>query len=107
MDILAEVGRSRTQSGHPVAVVGFAAETEGLLANALAKLRAKRLDLIVANDVSAAGSGFSVDTNQVTLIDAAGGVETLPLMSKAEVAEKVIDKVIGLLAQPITPVTGG
>jgi len=77
--------------------VGFAAETEGLLANALGKLQAKGLDLIVANDVSAAGSGFGVDTNQVTLLDAAGGVETLPLMSKAEVADKVIDKVIGLL----------
>ena len=101
-DILAEVGRLRKRSGHPLVVVGFAAETEGLLANALGKLRAKGLDLIVANDVSAAGSGFGVDTNQVTLLDASGGVETLPLMSKTEVAEKVIDKVIGLLDQSTT-----
>jgi phosphopantothenoylcysteine decarboxylase/phosphopantothenate--cysteine ligase len=101
-DILAEVGRLRKRSGHPLVVVGFAAETEGLLANALGKLRAKGLDLIVANDVSAAGSGFGVDTNQVTLLDASGGVETLPLMSKTEVAEKVIDKVIGFLDQSTT-----
>ncbi len=96
-DILAEVGRSRKKTGRPLAVVGFAAETEELLANALSKLQAKGLDLIVANDVSAAGSGFGVDTNQVALLDAAGGIETLPLMSKAEVAEEVVKRVIGLL----------
>jgi len=55
------------------------------------------LDLIVANDVSAADSGFEVDTNRVTLLDASGGIETLPLMSKSAVAEKIIDRLVTML----------
>jgi phosphopantothenoylcysteine decarboxylase/phosphopantothenate--cysteine ligase len=96
-DILAEVAGEREATGHPRVVVGFAAETANLLENARAKLEKKRLDLIVANDVSAADSGFAVDTNRVTLLSADGGVEALPLLSKAEVAERVMDKVAGLL----------
>ena len=82
----------------PFVRVGFAAETSDLLANAGAKLRAKGLDLIVANDVSARDAGFGVETNRVTLLDASGA-EELPLLSKREVAERVLDRVVRLLAK--------
>lgn len=94
-DILAAVAQARSQ-GMPKIVVGFAAETEDLLANAQDKLRRKKLDLIVANDVSAADSGFGVDTNRVTLIGADGQVEELPLMTKFEVAEQILRRVAAL-----------
>ena len=96
-DILAAVASQRQETGHPRVVVGFAAETEHLLENATAKVQAKSLDLIVANDVSAADSGFGVDTNRVILLDAWGDSEPLPLMSKTAVAERVLDRVIKLL----------
>ena len=79
--------------------IGFAAETEEVLKNARQKLQSKRLDLIVANDVTAADSGFGTDTNKVTLIDKEGKTEDLPLMSKREVAEKVLDKVMGMIGK--------
>ncbi len=77
--------------------VGFAAESENLLANARKKLANKNLDLMVANDITKADSGFDVDTNRVVLIDKAGKTEELPLMSKREVAEKILDRVKSLL----------
>jgi phosphopantothenoylcysteine decarboxylase / phosphopantothenate---cysteine ligase len=77
--------------------VGFAAESEDLLENARKKLTEKKLDLIVANDITAADSGFDVDTNRVTIIDKGGNVQELPLMSKREVAERILDRVRGLL----------
>jgi phosphopantothenoylcysteine decarboxylase/phosphopantothenate--cysteine ligase len=97
-DILLEVASQRETSGRPLVVVGFAAETADLLANAREKLTRKRLELIVANDVSAAESGFAVDTNRVTLVDAKGGITPLPLFSKVEVAEMILDRVVALLA---------
>lgn len=81
----------------PLVKVGFAAETDDLLDNARAKLHKKGLDLIVANDVTAPGSGFGTDTNQVVLIDERGA-ESLPLLSKREVADRVLDRVVSLLA---------
>ncbi|GIV15442.1 MAG: phosphopantothenoylcysteine decarboxylase [Armatimonadota bacterium] len=72
-------------------LVGFAAETQELLENALAKLREKNLDLIVANDVSQEGSGFRTDTNRVTLLWADGRQEPLPLMTKREVAHRLLE----------------
>jgi hypothetical protein len=78
--------------------VGFAAESEDVVANARKKLERKQLDLIVANDITDASSGFGVDTNKVTLIDRNGKVESLPLMSKREVADRILDRVVGLLA---------
>lgn len=78
--------------------VGFAAETEELLRNARAKLKAKDMDLIVANDVSASDSGFEVDTNRVTIIDRMGKTEALPLLQKTEVANHIFDRVAALLA---------
>ena len=77
--------------------IGFAAETEELLANAQDKLERKALDLIVANDVSKEGSGFGADTNKVTLVGKSGEVEDLPLMSKHDVAHRILDRVKGLL----------
>lgn len=96
-DILAAVAERRAQCGpEPRVVVGFAAETENVLANARDKLVRKRLDLIVANDVSASDSGFEVDMNRATLIDS-GGEESLPLMSKAALAERIVQRVTELL----------
>jgi phosphopantothenoylcysteine decarboxylase/phosphopantothenate--cysteine ligase len=77
--------------------IGFAAETENLLDNARAKVDSKALSLIVANDVTKEGSGFGTDTNQVTLIDAAGEAEELPLLSKYEVAHRILDRIVELL----------
>jgi phosphopantothenoylcysteine decarboxylase/phosphopantothenate--cysteine ligase len=93
-DILAEVARLREAGGGPKVVVGFAAETQDLLANAREKLQRKGLDLIAANDVSATDAGFGVDTNRVTLLTADGGIESLPLLSKEEVAHEIWDRVI-------------
>jgi phosphopantothenoylcysteine decarboxylase/phosphopantothenate--cysteine ligase len=92
-DILAEVASRREPAQ---VIVGFAAETEDLMENALGKLRRKRLDLIVANDARLA---MGAATNQVTLIGANGRVEALPLLPKADVARLVIDQVASLIAQ--------
>ena len=78
--------------------VGFAAETEDLLAHARAKIAKKGLDLIAANDVTASQAGFGTDTNLVTLIAADGTVEELPLLPKYEVAQRILDRVADLLA---------
>ncbi|MBA7634499.1 Coenzyme A biosynthesis bifunctional protein CoaBC [subsurface metagenome] len=77
--------------------VGFAAESEDILANARKKLQEKKLDLIVANDIAQAGSGFGADTNKVTLIDRNGNEQSLPTLTKREVAERVLDRVVGML----------
>lgn len=89
-DILAEVGARRAEWPRLRWLVGFAAETEELLAHAAEKLAAKHLDLIVANDVSQPGSGFGSDTNRVWLLWPDGRQEALPLMPKADVAQKII-----------------
>jgi phosphopantothenoylcysteine decarboxylase/phosphopantothenate--cysteine ligase len=78
--------------------VGFAAETEDLLDNARKKLTEKRLALICANDVTAPDAGFAVDTNKVTLLFRDGKTEDLPLMSKRDVADRILDRVVGLLS---------
>jgi phosphopantothenoylcysteine decarboxylase/phosphopantothenate--cysteine ligase len=96
-DILKAVAKQREQTKRPPIVIGFAAETENLLANALEKLKSKGLNLIVANDISSPESGFSVDNNRVTILGADGSVEDLPLMSKTEVADVVINKLIMML----------
>ncbi len=93
-DLLSELGRAR-KGRHPV-LVGFAAETNDVVANAHKKLVAKRVDLIVANDVSEAGAGFAVDTNHVLLVDAEGSHE-VPPGPKSEVAHRILDRVLPLL----------
>lgn len=94
-DILAALG---AEKGGRV-LVGFAAETDELLANAQAKLKAKNLDLLVANDVSANDAGFAVETNRVVLLSPSGESEELPLMSKEAVAQRLCDRVVRLLGQ--------
>lgn len=88
-DILMEVAARRDELGRPLVTVGFAAETEKLIENARHKLRSKRLDLIVANDPRQA---MGAEASQVTLLDAAGEVEELPPLPKAEVAERVVNR---------------
>ena len=73
--------------------VGFAAESQNLVENAKAKVGSKQLDLIVANDITAEGSGFGSDTNKVTLIDRDLAVEELPLLSKYDVSNRILDRV--------------
>ncbi len=80
--------------------VGFAAESGELVKNAEKKLKQKRLDFIVANDITARDSGFGTDTNRVTILDRKGKVDKLPLLTKREVAERILDKVIILLPKP-------
>jgi len=78
--------------------VGFAAESDDVVANARKKLTSKNLDLIVANDITSTDSGFAVDTNKVTIIDKKGNVENLPLLTKREVADRILDRVVGILS---------
>ena len=97
-DILAEVGaraRELDRSRRPI-IVGFAAET-GSLERAPEKLRRKSADLLVANDVSEPGSGFGTDTNRVVILAADGSQDDLPLLTKREVADRLLDRVVGVL----------
>lgn len=94
-DILREVGKRK---GNRV-LIGFAAETEDLIANARKKLIEKNLDLIVVNDVTKPGAGFGLDTNQVKILYPSGEVKDLPLMSKEEVSQHILDDVVRLLKQ--------
>lgn len=96
-DILAAVTDQRKKTGRPSVVVGFAAESRDLIANARSKLEGRGLSLIVANDITASDAGFGSDTNRVSLLDGSGSVEELPLMSKAEVAEAVLERAAGKL----------
>jgi phosphopantothenoylcysteine decarboxylase/phosphopantothenate--cysteine ligase len=91
-DILAEVAAGRTGAF----VVGFAAETNDVAANARAKLEAKGIDLLVANDVSQAGIGFDAEDNEVLLIDRWGGTRALPRMSKSAVADAILSEILRL-----------
>ena len=93
-DILAAVAETRQQTGFPHRVVGFAAETQSLLENAAEKMTRKQMDMIVANNVSAPQTGFEHDTNQATLLFPSRPAKTLPLMSKADLADQIIARVI-------------
>ncbi|HEU5447581.1 MAG TPA: bifunctional phosphopantothenoylcysteine decarboxylase/phosphopantothenate--cysteine ligase CoaBC [Acidimicrobiia bacterium] len=92
-DILAELGRKKSAQY----LVGFAAETERLVEQAAAKMAAKRVDLMVANDVTAPGSGFEVDTNRAVLIAPDGTTRELPQMPKIELADAIWDRVVSEL----------
>ena len=94
-DVLAEIAPRKNKQ----IVVGFAAETENVLANAERKLTEKKLDLIVANDVAGADTGFAVDTNAVTIIGRDGNRRNVPLMQKEEVADRILDAVIEVREQ--------
>ena len=100
-DVLKEVAKRKTESGFPRVTVGFAAESQDLVANAEKKLAEKKLEMIVANDISASDAGFAVDTNRVTLLFAGGERQELPLMSKDDVAAEVLAHVVKLLEPTI------
>ncbi len=89
-DIISEVSKKK---GNRI-LVGFAMETEDLIKNAQAKMKAKGMDLIVGNELGLPGSGFQHDTNIVKIIDTAGNVEELPLMDKRDVADRILDRVL-------------
>ncbi len=92
-DILRSVAQFKSEKGWPRFTVGFAAETQHLLENASAKLQSKKVDLMVANDVLAEDAGFAADTNRVTLLFPDGREEPMPLMSKEQVAVKIMERV--------------
>jgi len=96
-DILKTVSVQKSEKKRFQVVIGFAAESRDLLENASEKLQSKKLDMIVANDISSNDAGFAVDTNRVTFLFADGTKETMPLMSKMEVAEKIIEHTSRLL----------
>jgi phosphopantothenoylcysteine decarboxylase/phosphopantothenate--cysteine ligase len=96
-DILKQVALVRKKSKKPDVVIGFAAESKDLIKNAEKKLLDKDLDMIVANDISSQTSGFEVDENQVTFLIRGGGKTTLPMLTKSEVAAKIIDQLVILL----------
>jgi phosphopantothenoylcysteine decarboxylase / phosphopantothenate---cysteine ligase len=95
-DILRELGANKKDKW----LVGFAAETEDLTANAQKKLRDKNLDMVVANNVAENGSGFDGDTNIATIVDRTGAVRSLPLMGKHELADRIYDHFIALKSLP-------
>ncbi|MBY0274816.1 bifunctional phosphopantothenoylcysteine decarboxylase/phosphopantothenate--cysteine ligase CoaBC [Candidatus Binatia bacterium] len=101
-DIVATIDRGRRDR----IIVGFAAETGDPVAKARGKLERKRLDLIVANDVTAEGAGFDVETNVVTLVDASGAT-SLPMLDKDDVADAILDRVIALRAERARPARPG
>ena len=90
-DILAEVAKNRSNG---LLVLGFAAETHDVIGYAREKLKKKGLDLVVANDVTKAGAGFNTDTNIATILTKSGGEIELPLMSKREMADKILDEIL-------------
>jgi phosphopantothenoylcysteine decarboxylase / phosphopantothenate---cysteine ligase len=96
-DILAELGEIKKSSSFTL--VGFAAETEKVTSNAAEKLRKKNLDMIVANDVTRKDSGFDTDTNLVQIIYRDGHMEDLPLMSKDDLANELLNRIIQLRKQ--------
>jgi phosphopantothenoylcysteine decarboxylase/phosphopantothenate--cysteine ligase len=91
------VSVARAKSHKPEVVIGFAAESKDLIRNAAQKLEDKDLDMIVANDISSKTKGFEVDQNQVIFLMKGGDKVELPVLSKAEVAIKVIDQLVVLL----------
>jgi len=97
VDILQDLGARKKSSGHGPLLVGFAAESRDLESEGLRKLRQKNLDLIVVNDIGRRDTGFAVDTNQVTLLDASEGKRELPLLSKEETAGRIWKAVVSLL----------
>ena len=94
-DIVRELGQMKNDK----LLIGFAAETDDLMANAAKKLREKNLDMIVANNVTVENSGFDGDTNIASILDRIGGTQSLPLMSKDALADRIYDHVLALKAK--------
>jgi phosphopantothenoylcysteine decarboxylase/phosphopantothenate--cysteine ligase len=96
-DILAEVGKTKHDG---LLVIGFAAETNDVVAYAKSKLEKKNLDAIVANDITKSGAGFNADTNIITIITHDKEPTALPMMTKSEAAHRVLDEIVRLRKQP-------
>jgi phosphopantothenoylcysteine decarboxylase/phosphopantothenate--cysteine ligase len=96
-DILGTIANLNLGTSRPKVVVGFAAESRDLLTNASEKMVSKKLDMIVANDISATDAGFDVEENRVTILTPDGEQEKLSLRSKFAVAEEIIAKIAGML----------
>jgi len=96
-DILMAVKQRRADTGYPMIVVGFAAESENLVENATDKLQRKGLDLLIANDITAEDAGFQVDTNRVLVLDMDGGLHKIDRRSKADIGAYIIERIGGLL----------
>lgn len=94
-DIIAEIGKKKKER----ILIGFAMESEDLIKNAKAKMFAKNMDLIVANDVKQKDAGFQSDTNIVKILDRDGGIEELPLMDKMDVADRILDRAKMIIAR--------
>ena len=94
IDILQSVAKRKAEKNLSIFVVGFAAETEDLEASAFDKLSQKKLDMIVANDVSAEDAGFQVDTNRVSILFPDGSVERVDLMTKMEISRLILEKIV-------------
>ncbi len=94
-DIIAEIGKKKKER----ILIGFAMESEDLIKNAKAKMLAKNMDLIVANDVKQKDAGFQSDTNIVKILDRDGGIEELPLMDKMDVADRILDRAKMIIAR--------
>ena len=96
-DILMAVKKQRAETGYPMIVVGFAAESQNLVENAADKLQRKGLDLLIANDITAADAGFAVDSNRVVVLDMDGGLHPIERTSKANIGAYIIERIEGLL----------
>ncbi len=95
-DILAEAGAEIERAGRGQLLIGFAAETENVVAEAKRKLKDKRCHMVVANDVAAEGLGFESDDNEVTIVTQAGDVIELPRAKKRELADRILDEALKL-----------
>ncbi len=96
-DILMAVKQQREETGYPMIVVGFAAESQNLVENAAGKLQRKGLDLLIANDITASDTGFAVDDNRVLVLDMDGGLHAIEKTSKASIGAYLIERIVGLL----------
>lgn len=96
-DILMAVKAHRAETGYPMIVVGFAAESQNLIENATDKLQRKGLDLMIANDITAVDAGFGVDSNRVLALDMDGGLHSIEHTSKANIGACIIERIEGLL----------
>jgi phosphopantothenoylcysteine decarboxylase/phosphopantothenate--cysteine ligase len=91
-DILKDLGARKGSR----LLVGFAAESSKDIESAKHKLKAKKLDMIILNDISEKGAGFDVDTNIVTIIDKEGNISDYPIMKKIEIADIILDRILAL-----------
>ncbi|HHJ52588.1 MAG TPA: bifunctional 4'-phosphopantothenoylcysteine decarboxylase/phosphopantothenoylcysteine synthetase, partial [Caldithrix abyssi] len=93
-DIIKKLGEMKTRQF----IVGFSVETESVIAHSVQKMQTKNMDMIVVNNPLEKGAGFATDTNRVTMIERDGGREDLPMLSKLEVADRILEKVARMIS---------